>query len=412
MVGVLNTIILIAIFVGFFAISFYVLTFISAIKRNPAQLKDSELPFATVIIPAWNEEKSVKKTLESILASDYPKFEVIFIDDGSTDKTLEIARQFEGGNIYIFTKKNGGKASALNFGIEKAKGEIIFTMDADTRVDPLSMKKMASYFKDKRVMSVTPAMLVDNPNTPLRRMQQIEYLLGIFLRKVFAALNAIYIAPGAFTVYRKKFFDKHGGYDEKNITEDLEMALRIQSKGYVTENCPTANIYTLGPAGIKELTKQRVRWYYGLIKNFWNYRFMMSRHFGDLGLLVLPIGWVTIIFAIFILISTAIRSIFKSIDYLLFLKSINFDFKGLFNYTWLGIEKWLFEFLSNPIVIFLVFSVFTVFIYLKYAKIKTGKIKHMKRNLCVFFILFGPLFCYWWTIAFFKNFLKKTVMWR
>ena len=285
-------------------------------------------------------------------------------------------------------------------------------MDADTRVDPLSMKKMASYFKDKRVMSVTPAMLVDNPNTPLRRMQQIEYLLGIFLRKVFAALNAIYFAPGAFTVYRKKFFDKHGGYDEKNITEDLEMALRIQSKGYVTENCPTANIYTLGPAGIKELTKQRVRWYYGLIKNFWNYRFMMSRHFGDLGLLVLPIGWVTIIFAIFILISTAIRSIFKSIDYLLFLKSINFDFKGLFNYTWLGIEKWLFEFLSNPIVIFLVFSVFTVFIYLKYAKIKTGKIKHMKRNLCVFFILFGPLFCYWWTIAFFKNFLKKTVMWR
>lgn len=398
---------------GFFAISFYILTFISAQKRKPDLLPESELPFATVIIPAWNEEKSVKKTMDSILASDYPKFEVIFVDNNSKDNTLKFAKEYESDpRVRVFEEKKQGKAAAVNLGIRKARGEVIFTMDADTKVDKMSMKKMASYFKDPKVMSVTPAMLIDNPDNILRRVQAIEYLMGIFLRKVFAALNAIYIAPGAFTVYRKEFFDKYGGYEEGNITEDLEMALRIQSKGYRTENAPTANIYTTGPSNFISLKKQRVRWYTGLITNFWKYRWMVSRKFGDLGLLVMPIGWITILFCIIITIITGIDAFFKAADYLVYLSSINFQFDSVFNLTWFTFERWLLEFFSDPVVIFLGFSVIAVLMYMKYAEIKTGKVEQKWKNLFWFFLFFGPLFFYWWTISFFKVIFKKGVSWR
>lgn len=407
----LSLLIYVSIFVGFFAISFYILTFFSALKKKIPQLEDSELPFVTVIIPAWNEESSVENTLNSILNSDYPNFEVIFVDDGSKDNTLNLARNFESNNVRVFTKPNGGKASALNFGIKHAKGEIIFSMDADTRVEKESMKKMVRYFADPNVVSVTPAMLIDNPNTILRRVQSIEYFLGIFLRKVFASLNAIYIAPGAFTGYRKTFFEQHGGYAENNITEDLELALRIQSKGYKTENCPTAKIYTLGPPDFKSLSKQRVRWYYGLIKNFWNYRWMMSKNFGDLGIFVLPIGWATTFFCMIITVSIFIEALPNFIHQVSFLNKINFSI-GMFDFSIPHLKLFLFEFLSTPLVLFSFISLGVILSTLKYAEYKSGNIKHLFWNKLIFFFLFGPLFCYWWIVAFIKLFANINVKWR
>ncbi len=408
----LLTVIYISVFIGFFTVGFYILTFISSFKKKHSFLNDSELPFASVLIPAWNEEKSVDRTIKSILKSDYPNFEVIFIDDGSTDKTYEFAKKYESEKVKVFTKKNGGKASALNFGIERARGDVIFSMDADTIVHNKAMRRMVRYFKDEKVMSVTPAMLIDNPNTIMRRVQQIEYVLGVFLRKVFASLNAIYIAPGAFTVYRKTFFDKHGGYEEGNITEDMELALRIQSKGYRTENAPKAVIHTTGPAKFNPLTKQRIRWYTGLITNFWRYRYMVSKHFGDLGLLVMPIGWITISFCIFITFAMMIKSLGDIFNYFSFLNSINFDVLGSIDYSLYGVEKILFQFISNPVVIFVIISMAIVFGYLTWVSKTTGKIKHLKRNTFIFLMFFGPLFCYWWTVSFIKIFFKKKVNWR
>ena len=412
-----DIIVYISIFIGFFAASFYILTFIASFKKKPLQYKDFELPKVTVVIPAWNEEDSVESTLKSILASDYPDFEVVFVDNNSKDNTYKLAKKFEKDKrVRVFQQRRQGKACAVNMGISKAKGEIIFTMDADTRVEPTSMKKMVRYFKNPRVMSVTPAMLIDKrpgmKQTILQRVQQIEYYLGVFLRKVFASLNAIYIAPGAFSAYRKTFFDKYGGYDEGNIVEDLEMAMRIQSKGYYTENAPTAAIYTLGPARFKALTTQRIRWYWGLVKNFWVYRKMVSRRFGDLGLLVMPVGWVTILFSMFLLIRTVIYSIHHAIKEVIFLNSVNFTFKGFFDMTWYGIERWAFEFFSYPVVPLMIFTIFLVFGYLKYASDSTGKIDRMRSNLFWFFVLFGPMFIYWWTLSFFKAIFNKKVKWR
>ena len=260
-------IIYLSIYIGLIATSFYVLSFIADKKKKREFLTDNELPFVSVIIPAYNEEKSIAETIKSVLASNYPRFEVIVIDDGSKDNTLKIAKKFIEKGVKVFSKKNGGKGSALNFGLKKAKGEIIFTMDADTFADPKSMKKMVRYFKNKDVMCVSPAMVIHNAKSILQRIQSIEYLLGLFLRKTFAALNAIYITPGAFSAYRKSFFDEYGGFDEGNITEDLEMALRIQFKGYIIENCPEAPVYTIAHKRFKPLLIQRRRWYFGIIKN-------------------------------------------------------------------------------------------------------------------------------------------------
>jgi cellulose synthase/poly-beta-1,6-N-acetylglucosamine synthase-like glycosyltransferase len=400
-----------SIYIGLIATTFYILSFAAGRKRKRRKYTDDELPFVSVLIPAYNEEKSIARTIKSILKSDYPKFEVIVIDDGSKDKTYKIAKKFHSGKVRVYTKKNGGKGTALNLGIKKAKGKIIFTMDADTFVEPQSMKNMVRSFKEPKVMSVTPAMMIHKPKTILQRVQYIEYVLGLFLRKAFASLDAIYVAPGAFSAYRKSFFEKHGGYEVGNITEDLEMALRIQSKGYLTENCPDAPVYTIAPARFKELLMQRRRWYFGLIKNTWAYRRIFGRKYGDLGMFVLPIAWISIFFAVLITSYLFIKTLFNVRSNLMFLYNVNFDFASIMNFNLLTLERTIFLFFTNPVVIYiLIFMVFLRF-YMAYAAKKVGKISNKYFNLTLFFILFAVLFGFWWIVSIFYAIFYREIKW-
>ncbi|HKL24347.1 MAG TPA: glycosyltransferase [Candidatus Nanoarchaeia archaeon] len=402
-----------SIYLGLIAISFYILTYTTARKEKKPLFRDEELPFATVVIPAFNEDKSIERTLDSILSSDYPGgFEVIVVDDGSSDNTYDKAKKYEKNNVRVFKKENGGKATALNFGISKARGDFIFSMDADSFVEKYTMKKMMRYFKEPRVMSVTPGMIIYNPKTIWQKVQHLEYLMGIFLRKVFAFLDAIYIAPGAFSVYRKKFFEKHGGYDEGNVVEDLELALRIQYYGYRTENCPDAKVSTIGPAKFKPLLKQRRRWYYGLLKNFWNYRKMVSRKYGDLGLFVMPIGWITIFFSMIAFVYGFIKMTSTIISELAFLSSINYDFASFFDFSAFFFKKIFLTVVTEPLVLFMGVSVVLLAFYIKYANTKIGRINSVFSSLFLFFILFIPLFAFWWFISFFYFLLSKTPKWR
>ncbi len=408
----ITIIIYLSIYIGLVVTTFFILSFISDKERKKEFFSDDELPKVSVIIPAYNEEKTIAKTINSILASDYPNFEVIVVNDGSKDNTLEIVKEFKNEKLKVFSKKNSGKGSALNFGIKQAEGEIVFTMDADTFVEPYSMKKMVRYFKQKNVMSVTPAMIIDKPKSILQRVQYIEYLLGLFLRKVFASLNAIYISPGAFSAYRKSFFDKYGGYDENNITEDLEMALRIQYKGYSTENCPDAPAYTVAPAKFKPLLIQRRRWYYGLIKNCLKYKKLFSRKYGDLGIFVLPVAWISIFFGIFITGYLFIKILLNVKSNLIFLNTINFSFPGILKLNLLMIERSLFLFFTNPIVLFILCFALLLRFYLYYASKKLGKIFSSIINLPLFFIFFAILFGFWWIVTIIYTIFNKKIKWR
>jgi len=412
--GIYRIIIYISIYIGLIAVSFYILTFLNARKKKKIFFTDDELPFVSVVIPAYNEEKSIAKTIESILESDYlkDKFEVIVINDGSNDNTLKIAKKFEGRGVRVFSKENGGKGKALNLGIEKAKGEIIFTMDADTSVDKQSVKNMVRYFKNKKVISVTPAIITHKPKTILQRVQHVEYLLGLFLRRVFASLNAIYVTPGAFSAYRKTFFDKYGGFKRAYLTEDLEMALRIQLKGYFTENCPEALVYTSAPKDFKSLLIQRRRWYIGLIKNTWDYRKLFNSKYGDLGTFVMPISWISMFFTVFLTVYLFFKALIQVKSELLFLQSINFDFSNFMNMNIYVIERFLFLFFSNPMVISILFFMAILAFFIHYASKKFGRHSNLAINLFFFFLLFAVLFGYWWITSIIYTLFTGKTRWK
>ena len=348
------------------------------------------------------------------MESNYKKFEVIVIDDGSTDNTLSIVKKLKDkyDNLIVYHKQNGGKGVALNFGIPKAKGEIIFTMDADTYIHPESMKRMVRYFKDKEVMCVSPAMLVYNPKTIIERIQQAEYLLGLFLRKAFSILNAIFVTPGAFSAYRKKFFEKHGGYDETSITEDMELALKIQFNGYKIANCPDAPAWTIAPSTFKETLLQRRRWYYGWVKNLWKYRKICTRKYGDLGAFVIPTAGLNIIFSLTVVIYAFFKAIFTIKDEILFLNSVNFDLSGAWNINLYVLERFLFLFLSNPVMLFVLVFMAIFVVYTKYATRKTGKAPGLLWNFILFFAFFSIIFGFWWIISLIYLAFNKGVKWR
>jgi len=404
-----------SIYIGLIATSFFVLSFLFGKKQKLPLFADAELPKVSVLIPAYNEESSIAQTIESIIAVDYPKnkLEVIVIDDGSKDKTLEIAKKYESKLVKVFHKENAGKGAALNFALTKVKSEFVVSMDADTYVAPESLRKMMRYFKDEKVMCVSPAMVISKPTSLLQRVQYVEYLTGLFLRKAFASVNAIHITPGAFSAYRKSFFDKHGGYEVGNITEDLEVALRIQYNGYIIQNCPDAPVYTIAPTKFVHLLRQRRRWYIGLMKNTWKYRgIMFNPKYGDLGMFVFPIAWISIFFSVFVTTYFFFKIIFDVKKEILFLQSINFDFSGIWNLNFYFIERTFFWLITNPIIIFMLIFISVLAAYLIYASDKVKQVSSMGLNIPIFFALFAVLFGFWWIVSLIYVIFNRKVKWR
>ena len=236
-----------SIYIGLITLSYYLLVLGTRKKQVYPELK--ELPTVSIIIPAYNEEKTIIKTIKSAINSDYPrdKLEVIVVNDGSKDRTYKVAKSFKHPLVKVLTKENGGKGTALNYGIRHSKGEIVVTMDADSVVEPDALKLMVHKFADPKVMCTGPTVTVNKPQGILQRVQQVEYLLGVFLRKAFESMNAIHVTPGAFSSYRRTFFDKHGLFHEDNLTEDLEMALRIQANHYKIAYSPKSIVVTNSP---------------------------------------------------------------------------------------------------------------------------------------------------------------------
>ena len=414
----MSVIIYISIYIGLFTISFYVLSMISAKKKPVPEYKFEELPKVSILIAMFNEEKTIKKTIESALNIKYPKgrLEVIVIDDGSTDKSLFIAEKFlgvrNGIQVRIIHQENTGKGGALNAGLKIATGEIIVSMDADTYVEPNSLSAMVRFFKKPEVMCVTPSMIPYKPKGILQRIQHAEYLLGIFLRSAFASVNAEHIAPGAFSAYRKWFFDKYGGYDEGNITEDLEVTFRIQYNGYEIENCPEALVYTVAPTKFKTLLVQRRRWYSGLIHNTLKYKKMFSRKYGDLGTFVLPIAWISIFLSVFFLFYMVIQGISNLRSEISYLISINFYFGNYLDFNKYIFERLFFTYLADPVILFFIFFVGMMIFYARYATKKIGKTGNFSISLFIFLILYFLIFGFWWVVTFIYNLFNKKVAWR
>jgi len=405
--NLINIIVYIITYFGIFTTVFFLYTLFE-FKNELKNPIFKRFPKVTICVPAYNEEKNLAKTIESLLNLDYPKdkLEVMVIDDGSKDRTYEIAKKFEKYGVRVFKKKNEGKGPTLNFALKHSKGELFGALDADSFVNSDALKKMIGYFENPKVMAVTPSLKVYQPKNVLQKIQYIEYLFGVFLRKIFAFLGSIHVTPGPFTIYRRCFFEKCGGYDEHNPTEDIEIALRIQSKHYEIENSANANVYTVAPKRFRSLLKQRIRWYLGFINNVYHYKKLFSKEHGNLGVFILPASFISVVFAVFMLIYSG-HLFFKNVirDFINY-KAIGFDFLTLLNFN--------FDFFfinTNLLTILSLISIATIILILIIAKKISEEKTALKFYYPFYFFFYWMLFGFWWVMAGIYKLIGKKVAW-
>jgi len=255
---------------------------------------DSYKPDVAVLIPAYNEEKVIERTVRAALASDYPNLRVIVIDDGSKDKTLEVAhaafaREEMRGQVLILTKPNSGKADALNFGLEHLRDEEIFVgIDADTMIARDAISRLVPHFLDPQVGAVAGNAKVGNRVNLWTRWQALEYITSQnFERRALNTLGAVSVVPGAIGAWRTSAVREAGAYHTDTVAEDADLTMALLERGYRVEYEDRALAYTEAPVNANGLMRQRFRWSFGILQSVWKHRSAFGRK-GVLGWIALP----------------------------------------------------------------------------------------------------------------------------
>ncbi len=296
-------------------------------------------PTVSIVLPMYNEEDAIEETLDSIYNLDYPKnkLQIICVNDGSTDNTLKIIRRLNKKYDFILIDQdNSGKYMALNNALKKVNGEFFACFDADSFTDSNSLKAMIEEFDEKDVASVMPIMKVYNPQNLLQRVQWLEYVINIFYKYIMGKIDCIHVTPGPFSVYRTEYVKKLGGFKKAHLTEDLEMALRLQDNNYKLKQSLDAVVYTKSPKRLKAFVSQRTRWYQGTFFNIKDYKhFLFNRRFEEFGFFHIPLVAVTgflSLLGVLTVIYLFLKEIFHTLKrwYL-----TNFDFITYFkSWTW------------------------------------------------------------------------------
>jgi peptidoglycan-N-acetylglucosamine deacetylase len=251
-------------------------------------------PKVAVLIPAYNEEKVIVRTVQAVLDSDYPDLRVIVIDDGSSDRTLEVARAAFAedaacGRVIILTKLNSGKAEALNFGLQHLRDEEIFVgIDADTVIAPNAISRLVPHFLNPKVAAVAGNAKVGNRINLWTRWQALEYITSQnFERRALNTLGAVSVVPGAIGAWRTSAVREAGGYHTDTVAEDADLTMALLRRGYRVEYEDLALAYTEAPINANGLMRQRFRWSFGILQSVWKHRAVFARK-GVLGWVALP----------------------------------------------------------------------------------------------------------------------------
>jgi peptidoglycan-N-acetylglucosamine deacetylase len=261
--------------------------------RRAASLPPAGSPgTVSVVVPGYNEEKVICRTVESLLQQEPPVLEVVCVDDGSTDRTLAVLRErFEGhARVRIFTKQNGGKSSALNLGFQEARGEFVVALDSDTVFQQDTVQLLCAPFSDPRVAAVAGNAKVGNRINTLTRWQALEYVTAQNLeRRAWDLAGAVPVVPGAVGAWRRAEVLKAGGFHEDTLAEDTDLTLRLIALGHRVVYAERALAFTEAPETAKALLKQRFRWTYGVLQACWKHKGRLLRPSGGvLGWLILP----------------------------------------------------------------------------------------------------------------------------
>lgn len=294
-------------YISIFISLFWILV-VSFLKFDDRKKLD-HFPKVTIGIPVWNEGETIIETLKSLDAMDYPKkqLEIIVIDDGSTDNTLKLAKNYAKGKKHIIVlknQKNSGKSFTVNRIIEMATGEYFAVVDADSTVDHDYLKKSLTYFTNDNVAAVCSQIKVKDPKSLMEKIQRVEIMFGSYMRKAMLLIGTQHYTNGVMSIFKFDILKKVGGFNKKVLTEDLEIAIRLRSLGYDVRLCEDAYGYTKMPSTFKGVWMQRLRWYRGYIQTFkLHWKMIGNKNFGLLGLFQMPLGVLTqLMLLIFILI--------------------------------------------------------------------------------------------------------------
>jgi peptidoglycan-N-acetylglucosamine deacetylase len=253
----------------------------------------SYTPGVSVIVPAYNEEKVVVRTIASLLNQRYGgELEIVVVDDGSSDDTAAICEEAYGRHpqVSIHRKSNGGKASALNFGIARARHDIVIGLDADTVFVDDTVAELVQPLVDPAVAAVAGNAKVGNRINLVTRWQALEYVTSQNLdRRAFSLLDCITVVPGAVGAWRRAAVLEVGGFREDTLAEDQDLTLAMRRAGYSVAYADGAVAYTEAPDTLRGLARQRFRWSFGTLQCTWKHRgAFFRRKYGSLGFIALP----------------------------------------------------------------------------------------------------------------------------
>jgi cellulose synthase/poly-beta-1,6-N-acetylglucosamine synthase-like glycosyltransferase len=404
-------------FISLYVEVFLLITFFEYRKKIAADgLKlapEHRYPSVAIVVPCWNEEKTIYRTVRSLLALNYPKnkLKIILVDDGSTDRTWEILKKFNNkfSNVEVLHKENGGKHTAVNYAIENTTTEIIGCLDADSFVHPDALTRLVAYFDDPEVMAVAPTIIIHEPKSIVQFAQRVEYYLGVYVKKMLGLMNGIHVTPGPFSFFRRAVFEKVGKFREAHNTEDMEIAYRMQEAGLKIAHCHTAYVYTVGPKNVQALYRQRLRWIYGFINNTIDYRRLVFRkRYGVFGLYTLPAGIIGITTVLYLCASVVYRLgnfIYTKIQFL-----TTVGFSTLTNPQHSKLDFFFVD--THALVFVTLFLYIIVLSSLFIGKLMAGSRPKLSIDIVLFLLVYTFIAPFWIVKAIYNTVIAKKPSWR
>jgi len=384
----------------------YILAYVKNKKKLIKEASKNE-PTITFLIPAYNSANFIENTLNNILESNYPKekLNIIVVDNASTDNIKDKIKKFK--NVKLIRTEVKGKAHALNIGIKEIKSEYALLLDSDTLIEKDLIRKCLAYFEDQKIGIVIPTLKPYKPKKLIEKFQVVEYSVSTFIRSLMSTYEALPAAP-ACTMFRTEILKKTQGYDEENLTEDLEMAFQVKKLGYNIYNAINATAYTIIPDTFKGVHRQRMRWSYGTLYNLKKHKDIFGTKYGDFGWFFMPMFILSVFFSIllfFIFFYNLLNNGFKIIRNLILTNfKIAIDFS---DFSFLNVITTLKYILAIVIFIMALYIFRKVKFY--YETNKEDNIKIYK--YVIFSLLYTPFLLYIWVMSLIFFIVNRKPQW-
>ncbi len=250
-------------------------------------------PRVAVLIPAYNEETVIARTIRSVMMSNYKNIRVLVIDDGSKDRTFDVvqetyAKDIAAGRVTLLTKPNGGKAEALNFALEQTEEEIYVGIDADGVIAHDAIRRLVCHFANPKIGAVAGNAKVGNRVNLWTRWQALEYITSQnFERRALDLFDVVMVVPGAIGAWRTAAVKAGGGYHSNTVAEDADLTMNLLEQGYSVIYEDQALAFTEAPVEMNGLMRQRFRWSFGILQAVFKHKGAIAKH-RAMGLFALP----------------------------------------------------------------------------------------------------------------------------